>query len=356
MSDDLKGKALGAILLQSQIITPEQVEAALAEQRRTGRRFGEVLMDLGIVSAEDVRWGLSQQQAYSFVRVRPEAVDPEAVRAVPADVARRLMVVPFLLVGDELTVVMDDPTNRQALAELAEVTGRTVVASIGLPDEIRAALDACYGPVEATGLDESVLGAVSRDIARAAGFTPVIGPRGPATSRALAFLVGEVARPGDRVFHLGPSGMTLPPGAVRLRLPAATTAPDPTRIQAALGLDPDLLCIEDLYDPGAIEGALRAAAGGCRVLGVLPIASPGAAMEYLVEQARSRAVLASSLAPAAVVVHGDASGRRVALVPVTGSLRAAIRSRPPRSAGVLFGRAARGVFGGAGPGDVQRDR
>lgn len=354
MTGDLKGKALGAILLESQIITPEQVEAALAEQRRTGRRFGEVLMDLGIVSAEDVRWGLSQQQAYSFVRVRPEAVDPEAVRAVPADVARRLMVVPFLLVGDELTVVMDDPTNRLALAELAEVTGRTVVASIGLPDEIRAALDACYGPAEAASLDESALGAVSSDIARAVGFTPVIGPRGPATSRALAFLVGEVARPGDRVFHLGPSGMALPPGVVRLRLPAATA--DPARIRAVLGLDPDLLSIEDLYDPAAIEGALRAAAGGCRVLGILPIASPEAAMEYLVEQARSRAVLASALAPAAVVVRGEPSGRRVALVPVTGPLRAAIRSRPPRSAGVLFGQAARRVFRGAGPGEAQRDR
>lgn len=354
MTDDLKGKALGTILLQSQIITPEQVEAALAEQRRTGRRFGEVLMDLGIVSAEDVRWGLSQQQAYSFVRVRPEAVDPEAVRAVPADVARRLMVVPFLLVGDELTVVMDDPTNRQALQELAEVTGRTVVASIGLPDEIRAALDACYGPVEATRLDEPALRDIARGLADAAGLTPVIGPRGPLMSRALVFLLREVARPGNRVLHVGPSGVPLPPGAVRLRPPAAGT--DAARVQAALALDPDLLSIEDLYDPGAIEGALRAAAGGCRVLAALPIASPEAAMEYLVEQARSRVILASALATGVIVVREEAPGPRVALVPVTAALRAAIRSRPPRSAGLLFGRATRAAFREAGRDQAQRDR
>ena len=98
--DQGKGRALGAILAESEMITPADIEQALAEQRRTGVRIGEALVNLGIVSAEDVRWGLAQQLNIPFVRVRSELVDPEAVRAVPEDVARRHRLVPYLLIGD----------------------------------------------------------------------------------------------------------------------------------------------------------------------------------------------------------------------------------------------------------------
>lgn len=341
MTDELKGKTLGAILLESQILTPEQIEVALAEQRRTGKRLGEVLLDLGFVTAEDVRWGLSRQQSYSFVRVRPEAVDPEAVRAVPADLARRHMLVPFLLVGNELTVVMDDPTNRAAIEEIARITGRSVVVSIGLPDEIRAALDACYGPDDGSAHSEAVFVEMAPHVAKVRGLTLILGPRGPLTSKALAVLVRHCTRPKDRTFHLGPSGIGASSQGIPLCPPMGPTTTDSARLLAAIALAPDLVSIEDLFDPEVLHGALRAAAGGCRVLGVLPIASPEAAMGYLVEQSRSRVILADSLSPIVVVVFGSDTDQRPILVPVSKALRAAIRSRTPEAAGEIFGRAVR---------------
>ncbi|NOZ02026.1 MAG: hypothetical protein GXP54_09085 [Deltaproteobacteria bacterium] len=145
MDDDFKGKALGAILLKSQMITPEQIEEALAEQKRSGVRLGEALVSLGIVSQEDVHWGLSQQKSYSFVRINNDLIDDAAIQAVPAEVARRHVLLPYLLIGDELTVVIDDPTNQAAVTELTEITGKKIIISIGLTDEIKAALDLCYG-------------------------------------------------------------------------------------------------------------------------------------------------------------------------------------------------------------------
>jgi len=158
MKDDLKGKVLGAILLQSQMLTPEQIEHALAEQERTGGRFGEVLVSLGIVSQEDVNWGLSQQKSYSFVRVNPEFIDEAAINAVPADVAYRHDLLPYLLIGNDLTVVMDDPSNQEAVAELVEVTGSMITVCIGLIDEIRAALDVCYGGLDPEELSVEIVG------------------------------------------------------------------------------------------------------------------------------------------------------------------------------------------------------
>lgn len=341
MTDDLKGRTLGAILLDSQIITPEQVEIALAEQRRTGRRFGEVLVDLGIVSAADVRWGLSRQQAFSFVRLRPENVDSEAVRLVPADVARRLMVVPFILVGEELTVVMDDPTNQRALQELAEITGRSIVAAIGLPNEIQAALDACYGPEETMVVDESALRAEAALLTGFTGLLAISGTRGPATQRALAVLVHEIVRTGQRVFNLGPSWMALPAGVERIRLPMKSDRGAIEQLEWALSRHLDLLSIEDLYEPSVIAISLKAAAGGCRVIGVLPIADPETAMEYLVEQAPSRAVLAKTLT--AFLVMGPEVGLTspFVVVQVSAGLRNALRTEPPRTVAARFAREVR---------------
>ncbi len=150
--DQGKGRALGAILAESEMITPADIEQALAEQRRTGVRIGEALVNLGIVSAEDVRWGLAQQLNIPFVRVRSELVDPEAVRAVPEDVARRHRMVPYLLIGDELTVIVEDPTSKRAIADLESITGKHVTVAIGLSSDIDRALGEIYGPGSGVGL------------------------------------------------------------------------------------------------------------------------------------------------------------------------------------------------------------
>jgi hypothetical protein len=89
MDQQWKGRALGAILFDSKMVTQDDIERALAEQQASGLRFGEALVKLGIVSDEDVHWGLSHQMNLPFVRLQVEAIDPEAVRLVPGDFARR---------------------------------------------------------------------------------------------------------------------------------------------------------------------------------------------------------------------------------------------------------------------------
>lgn len=314
MSDELKGKALGTILLRSQIVTQEQLERALEEQKRSGRRLGEVLVDLGIVSPEDVRWGLSQQQSYSFVRLRPEDIDLNALRCMPASVARRLKAVPYLLVGDELTVVMDDPTDKSAVEEIEAITGRHVIVAIGLPDEIEMALDACYGSEEVPILEQEALDAFAREVQGQAGLYLVIGPKGPASYETMTKLVGAIAQPGSRVLYIGSWGLMLGAGVVRLKVPGASAGSDVDALEAGLGLAPDLICIEDLYEKRLLEGAVRASASGCLVIGVLPIIWPEVAIEYLVENASSRSLLASVFLGATVVLRVGQGRARVVMV------------------------------------------
>jgi hypothetical protein len=54
--ENWKGRALGSILFESKMISQQDIEQALAEQREPGVRFGEALINLKIVSSEDVNW------------------------------------------------------------------------------------------------------------------------------------------------------------------------------------------------------------------------------------------------------------------------------------------------------------
>ena len=143
---ETKPHALGAILRDARIIQDGDIRRALAEQKRTGRRFGEALVQLGIVSREDVLWALAGQLDLPFVRVRAANVDPAATRCVPVAVARRHGLVPYLLLEGELTVVADEPLRAEARHALEREVGMTVNVCLGLADEIREAIDTLYGP------------------------------------------------------------------------------------------------------------------------------------------------------------------------------------------------------------------
>ena len=136
---------LGTILVQSQMITPEDVNRALDEQKRLGIRFGEALVALGIIEKEDVGWGLSNQLNVPFIRLATASVDSEAVKLVPEPLARRHHLLPFLRIEDELTVVIEDPLNQRAIAEVEAVSGCKVNVCIGMGEEIGKKIDEVYG-------------------------------------------------------------------------------------------------------------------------------------------------------------------------------------------------------------------
>ncbi|MFO1220328.1 MAG: polysaccharide biosynthesis tyrosine autokinase [Burkholderiaceae bacterium] len=63
-------RPIGAILIESQALKPEQVEAVLLHQRRRGMRFGDSAVDLGYVKRDDVLWALSQQFEYPYAKAQ----------------------------------------------------------------------------------------------------------------------------------------------------------------------------------------------------------------------------------------------------------------------------------------------
>ncbi|GAB4249545.1 GspE/PulE family protein [Deferrisoma sp.] len=144
-------KRLGELLVERGLIRPEDLERALSAQRETGRPLGEVLADQGVLTEQAVRWALAEQMDLPLVHPDPGAIDPEALRRVPAELCRRYGVLPlYEEPGAEgepgrLVVAAADPSSRTALDDLAARAGMPLKVVAALREEIEACLDRLCG-------------------------------------------------------------------------------------------------------------------------------------------------------------------------------------------------------------------
>lgn len=149
MEELVKKGALGTILCTSGIITEQDIRLALEEQHRSGCRFGEALVRLGIVQQEDIDWALSNQLDIPYVRLNEQNIDRAALALVPVELARKYNLIPIIRTGDELHIALADPLNRDAVEAVEQVSGCRVTVSMPIIRELREMLDLFYGPEEA---------------------------------------------------------------------------------------------------------------------------------------------------------------------------------------------------------------
>jgi type II secretory ATPase GspE/PulE/Tfp pilus assembly ATPase PilB-like protein len=135
---------LGDVLLQRELVTREQLDEALARHRASGRRLGEVLLSMGAITQEQLTWALSEAFNIPFVDLSDEVVDLEVARSLPEAVLRRHEAVPILRVADEMTVLVADPTNRQAAIELEALSGSRVTVALAAREAVLHFLDRAF--------------------------------------------------------------------------------------------------------------------------------------------------------------------------------------------------------------------
>jgi MSHA biogenesis protein MshE len=109
---------LGDLLIEQKLISEAQLAQALQEQKRTGRKLGRVLTDLGLVQEQQVHDVLSQSLQIPFVDLKQLNPDPAVVRLMPEALARRFRALVLQTDARGLTVGMADPTDLIAYDEL----------------------------------------------------------------------------------------------------------------------------------------------------------------------------------------------------------------------------------------------
>jgi hypothetical protein len=110
-----RSEPLGALLSEAGLLDPAELEVALTTAASEGRRLGEILIDFGLVTSEDIVRAVAEQRGLPFVDVQALWVDPAAARLLPIGRARALRTLPIGFVRGVPVVALGDPSDEDAM-------------------------------------------------------------------------------------------------------------------------------------------------------------------------------------------------------------------------------------------------
>jgi len=142
------GDRLGDLLIKEGLITKDQLDKALQEQRANGTRLGYNLVKLGFVQETEITKMLARQYRMPAVDLARFEVDPKIVKMIPGDVALKHLVLPLKREGRTLTVAMADPTNTSVLDDLKFITRYDIFPVIAGEYTLRTQLEKHYEQVD----------------------------------------------------------------------------------------------------------------------------------------------------------------------------------------------------------------
>ncbi|MGQ0825757.1 MAG: GspE/PulE family protein [Actinomycetota bacterium] len=141
MSD---GTPLGALLIAEGLLTEAQLDAALAEQSRSGKPLGRLLIEQGTISEVELVRTLARQVGLEFVDISDRAVDGSVANLINESLARRYQAIPIGWEDGKLVVAMADPSNVFAVDDIRAIAGAEVKTVVATPTQITETIDQFY--------------------------------------------------------------------------------------------------------------------------------------------------------------------------------------------------------------------
>ncbi len=137
-------RRLGDLLVREGLIDNEQLARALQEQKGSNDKLGSILVKLSFVTEENLIAFLSRQYGIQSITLSQLDIDPDVLKLVPEQIARKYEVLPVKLQGNTLTLAMGDPTNVFALDDVGFMTNLQVIPAVASQAAIRQAIDRSY--------------------------------------------------------------------------------------------------------------------------------------------------------------------------------------------------------------------
>ncbi|HPP73788.1 MAG TPA: hypothetical protein PLU88_01510, partial [Armatimonadota bacterium] len=158
-----RAQAIGEICLRLKLITQDQLQQALEKQKqlKTQESLGDVLVNMGLIGEKDRVRCLGEQWGVPFVDLSETQPDPEALKMVSQDLARRQKVIPIAHNNGKLTLAMKNPLDIFVIDEIRLMTGVEVEPMIATEEDIVSAINRCY---KSEASVKKVVNEVMRDI------------------------------------------------------------------------------------------------------------------------------------------------------------------------------------------------
>lgn len=164
----MKAIPIGQLLVDEKIISSEQLALALEEQKKSRKRIGEVIAELGFASERDILRTLAQRLSVEYVDSPLFVVELDVVKLVPESLARRYNVLPTYLRSGTLTIATNDPLDFACLEDVGMITGLEIRTVLSPASEIERAINRVYSKKSS----EDIIGNIKDEFS--ASYVPLI--------------------------------------------------------------------------------------------------------------------------------------------------------------------------------------
>jgi hypothetical protein len=138
------GRLLGNLLVTRGFVHESELQYALTLQAQSGHPIGQILIELGLITEGDLVELLAEQRRMQVLDPSRVVCDDEMLKRLPKADAHRLGALPIRLVDGQIDVVIADPSNGNAIAELMNLLGGRLRLFLATRAAIDAAIDRVY--------------------------------------------------------------------------------------------------------------------------------------------------------------------------------------------------------------------
>jgi len=131
-------------LLQAGLITQSDLERAIEEQRRSGKRMGESLVNLNIVTEVDIAKSLASQLRMEYINLETASIAPDSTALVPEEIALKYVCMPTKVEKRQLFLAMDNPLDYECLKDIGFRCNYEIKPCISTRGEILSAIKRHY--------------------------------------------------------------------------------------------------------------------------------------------------------------------------------------------------------------------
>jgi MSHA biogenesis protein MshE len=135
---------IGDLLVQNKVVSENQLMSALAEQKKTGHKLGNTLIELGYIEEQRLLEFLSQQLQIPLIDLEEFKLEPATVQTLSENVARRYRVIVLENRERDVLVGMADPTDLFAYDELGRILQKRVRQAVVKESQLLYLLDGMY--------------------------------------------------------------------------------------------------------------------------------------------------------------------------------------------------------------------
>lgn len=136
-------KRLGDLLVETGLITEEQLQAALAE-KASGQKIGDTLLQKGLITEQQLIEVLEFQLGIPHISLYRYPFETKLFSLIPKEMAKRNLVIPLKKEGEKLFVAMADPMDFFTVDDLRLSTGFHIETAIATKDDIIRAINKYY--------------------------------------------------------------------------------------------------------------------------------------------------------------------------------------------------------------------